>query len=54
MQQEMERHATEYGRLSELAREQERITAELDAAMARWVELSALVEAIEAEKANRR
>jgi hypothetical protein len=48
----MEKHATEYGRLAELTREQERVSAELGAALVRWADLAELVEAIERAKAK--
>lgn len=50
IQGEMERNATDYGRLAELTREQDRVSAELTAAMDRWAELAELVEAIEQAK----
>ncbi|HLO02033.1 MAG TPA: ABC transporter ATP-binding protein, partial [Symbiobacteriaceae bacterium] len=52
VQGQMERHATDYGKLAELTREQDRVSAELTAAMDRWAELAELVEAIEQAKAK--
>jgi ATP-binding cassette subfamily F protein uup len=52
VQAQMEKHATDYGKLAELTREQDRVSAELTAAMDRWAELAELVEQIEQAKAK--
>lgn len=52
IQSQMEKNATDYGKLAELTREQDRVSAELGTAMDRWAELAELVEAIQQAKAK--
>lgn len=47
---EMEAHASQYSRLSELTEEKEKVQAELDEKMERWMYLTELNEKIEAQK----
>lgn len=49
LEAEMEKQATDYGRLSELTRQKDEITAKLEEKMERWMYLSELAEKIEAE-----
>lgn len=41
----MEQNASDYGRLAELGREEQRLAAELDALMERWAYLEEIAEA---------
>ena len=47
---EMAAHASQYSRLSELTEEKEKVQAELDEKMERWMYLTELNEKIEAQK----
>ncbi len=45
--EEMEKHASDYEKVRELANEHEKLTAELDLLLERWAELSELVESLQ-------
>lgn len=49
LEAEMEKQATDYGRLSELTRQKDEVAAKLEEKMDRWMYLSELAEKIEAE-----